>query len=164
METTNVKLIDLKKDAEALNQSINSLLSEAVSYKNATKSMLDVAGNLNAAADKTFKLSDKASEIIEVLSRMDQKVITDIKAEVDIISKEVSAVKADTISSLKVEESIVDRLKAFEKNQESTFYMFKNMIESSKSETTAVIRKMRNLLIVLSGISIILLLVILFLR
>lgn len=164
METTNAKLIDLKRDAEALNESINSLMTEAVSYKNATQSLLDAAGTLNVVADQSFKLSAKATGIIDVLSEMDQKLILDIKTGSDLIMEEVATIKNNSIDLIELNESVLDQIKIIEDNQASIKQNIADMIEYSKKETIEIINKIRYLILALGGISIILLLIILFTR
>ena len=163
-------LTTLKNDAEKLNESINQLYSEALSYKNASKTMTDVADNMNQLTDKIFKLTNKTEEVIETLYKIDATSFLDMKSETDSILKQLTSMDS-TISSINTEaklikeeavtanvnimntatlaETLNNKMDGFVEEYRQTY---STLYELEKSNSS-ILKSLRTLIIIIGGIA-----------
>ena len=124
MAENSKSLIDLKKESEELNNSIHALLDEAVSYKNATGSLLHVTETLHAASTNMFDLSNKATTVISTLE--------------DLNPDEIHEIRSDMQHLVDRNKSIMDRLEAIEKKQKDNCEIISEALEMQEKETNEI--------------------------
>lgn len=147
MAETSKSLIDLKKESEELNNSIHTLLDEAVSYKNATGSLLHVTETLHAASTNMLELSNKTATVINTLEGINPNEIHEIRSDVQ--------------NLIACNKSVMDRLETIEANQKSYCAIISETLEKQKEETAESIETNGKKIVVFGVISFILLIVIL---
>jgi len=137
MESNSTNLISLKKDAEQLQKRLEELLGEASSYKDATKSLQYVTDNLKVLLNDLSLLAENAYSIIEVLGKLDYRLLNDIKAGTELIADEVIAIREvinkTSHETLAIKELLENQSDKQKENQDTITLMLENIKQEVKN-------------------------------